>query len=639
MAASYPGTLRAFVTHVNTTEVVDASHVNDLQAEVVAIETYMGLNPHVSSASGGSSLGAWSGASRTYQSLADRVANVEAGHSADTHTQYVRFTGTETLTGQKTFTAGNTYFGDGSAATSGNLLLSSGTTGGQASLQFREGTTARWQLYRPQGDSNFYLRDMVNARSHITFAPGAGDAAANTILSSSLTVNGGASVAGTLAVTGAATLGATTLGATTLTAALTLAAGTGVVPSSSAVGDAGAGGTSTSVARADHIHGRESFGLVGTIQAVTAGGTAAAGTNPTPARSDHVHALVASTPPTTSAVGDSSALGASSQVARADHTHGREAFATSIVQGTIGASGPGTATNVARGDHFHGLTTAAPSASTVGDVQAAGAASSVSRSDHVHAREGFGTVMSTSDAGAASAGAATTTTRSDHKHSVSVGSPTAMTTFGLVPADGTSTALARADHNHGTPAAPTATSVGALPITGGTLTGALTIPSPLTVNDGTLAKATGGAWTLSASLSVTGALTASTTVTGTNGVYDGGNRVYSSVNPPPSAAPVVIMPFFVGGSIGTGLRRPEFICPVPMTLRGAWSRVFAGSGTYQVYVNGAAVSGAAANFSTTATLNDFADVLLNVGDRVQLNVNSASTDAVDLSVTVDVVTR
>lgn len=73
-----------------------------------------------------------------------------------------------------------------------------------------------------------------------------------------------------------------------------------------------------------------------------------------------------------------------------------------------------------------------------------------------------------------------------------------------------------------------------LRLTGGALTGALTVPSPLTVRDGTLSKAAGGVFSLSAGLAVSGSVSATTTVTGTTGVFDGGNRVYSANNPPPS---------------------------------------------------------------------------------------------------------
>lgn len=44
MAASYPGSIKSFTTKVNNVDTVDASHINDLQDEVVAIETALGAS-------------------------------------------------------------------------------------------------------------------------------------------------------------------------------------------------------------------------------------------------------------------------------------------------------------------------------------------------------------------------------------------------------------------------------------------------------------------------------------------------------------------------------------------------------------------------------------------------------------------
>jgi hypothetical protein len=60
--------------------------------------------------------------------------------------------------------------------------------------------------------------------------------------------------------------------------------------STSAPGDVAAAGVGTTSSRDDHVHGRESWGLVGDIASVT--GTAAAGTAPRVSRADHRHALV-----------------------------------------------------------------------------------------------------------------------------------------------------------------------------------------------------------------------------------------------------------------------------------------------------------------------------------------------------------
>jgi hypothetical protein len=43
MAASYPGSIKSFTTKTDSTDVVRASHINDLQDEVVAVETELGI--------------------------------------------------------------------------------------------------------------------------------------------------------------------------------------------------------------------------------------------------------------------------------------------------------------------------------------------------------------------------------------------------------------------------------------------------------------------------------------------------------------------------------------------------------------------------------------------------------------------
>lgn len=53
-------------------------------------------------------------------------------------------------------------------------------------LQFLESGVSKWWFYRNGGDANFYIRDMANAKMHLAFLPGASEAAAATLLYSSL---------------------------------------------------------------------------------------------------------------------------------------------------------------------------------------------------------------------------------------------------------------------------------------------------------------------------------------------------------------------------------------------------------------------------------------------------------------------
>lgn len=90
MAASYPSSVKAFTTHVNVTEVIDAGHPNSIQDEVVAIESTLGTTPSVATAATASG---WSNTSTDYTTVSGRLANIEQGVVADAHTQYIRKSG------------------------------------------------------------------------------------------------------------------------------------------------------------------------------------------------------------------------------------------------------------------------------------------------------------------------------------------------------------------------------------------------------------------------------------------------------------------------------------------------------------------------------------------------------------------
>lgn len=88
MVASYPSSIRVFTTKVNVTEIIDASHPNSVQEEVVAIQTALGTNPATSTTP--SSSGTFIATSTAFNNVAARLANLEIGVVADTHTQYVK---------------------------------------------------------------------------------------------------------------------------------------------------------------------------------------------------------------------------------------------------------------------------------------------------------------------------------------------------------------------------------------------------------------------------------------------------------------------------------------------------------------------------------------------------------------------
>jgi hypothetical protein len=89
--ASYPSAIALFPTHVNITEIIDASHPNNIQGEVVAIQTELGLNPATSTTPSPS--GTFVATSTAFADLVARLANIETGIVSDAHNQYIRKAG------------------------------------------------------------------------------------------------------------------------------------------------------------------------------------------------------------------------------------------------------------------------------------------------------------------------------------------------------------------------------------------------------------------------------------------------------------------------------------------------------------------------------------------------------------------
>jgi hypothetical protein len=90
MTASYPTSIKVFTSHNDVTDVIYAAHPNDIQNEVTAIETFLGTTPNISTSP--SSSGSFTSTSTIYSNVAARLANIETGIVADSHTQYLRKT-------------------------------------------------------------------------------------------------------------------------------------------------------------------------------------------------------------------------------------------------------------------------------------------------------------------------------------------------------------------------------------------------------------------------------------------------------------------------------------------------------------------------------------------------------------------
>lgn len=93
MTAYYPGNIKNdFSTKSNNVTIVDASHPNTLQEEVVAIETIIGTNPHY--ATNVYTTSGYSAANTTsFSDLKSRLTNLEVGVTGDVHTQYAKVAG------------------------------------------------------------------------------------------------------------------------------------------------------------------------------------------------------------------------------------------------------------------------------------------------------------------------------------------------------------------------------------------------------------------------------------------------------------------------------------------------------------------------------------------------------------------
>lgn len=88
MAASYPASTVVFTTKQNIVDIVDASHPNIIQDEIVAIESTLGVSPNLSTTPSPS--GSFVATSTSFANVSARLANLETGVVADTHTQYVK---------------------------------------------------------------------------------------------------------------------------------------------------------------------------------------------------------------------------------------------------------------------------------------------------------------------------------------------------------------------------------------------------------------------------------------------------------------------------------------------------------------------------------------------------------------------
>jgi hypothetical protein len=88
--ATYPSQIKTFVNKSNVVDLIDASHPNLLQEEVSAIQTVVGTNPARSTTV--TSSDTFISTQTDFDNLKSRIANIEKGVVADTHSQYIKKT-------------------------------------------------------------------------------------------------------------------------------------------------------------------------------------------------------------------------------------------------------------------------------------------------------------------------------------------------------------------------------------------------------------------------------------------------------------------------------------------------------------------------------------------------------------------
>lgn len=83
--ATYPAHIVTFGTH-HDGDVVSSADPNTIQAEVFALETILGVNPHVSTTP--NPAGTFTATSTSFATVGTRLANIETGIVSDAHSQY-----------------------------------------------------------------------------------------------------------------------------------------------------------------------------------------------------------------------------------------------------------------------------------------------------------------------------------------------------------------------------------------------------------------------------------------------------------------------------------------------------------------------------------------------------------------------
>ena len=220
---------------------------------------------------------------------------------------------------------------------------------------------------------------------------------------------------------------------------------TGGVTSDASADTTAGEGTSTKIAREDHVHALDA--TTGTMSTVSAGDTTSDGTAAGLSRRDHQHAVdITNGAQSTINAGDAAVEGSGTGLARRDHQHAVDTTNGAISEVNAGdGAAEGSGAGISRRDHQHSVASAAAGTTAIGDAAAEGSSTSLARADHTHA-VGTPGVPETNNASAGAAGSSTTPARADHRHSISVGATTAA--VGTTASGGAATSVSRSDHVH-----------------------------------------------------------------------------------------------------------------------------------------------------------------------------------------------
>lgn len=153
----------------------------------------------------------------------------------------------------------------------------------------------------------------------------------------------------------------------------------------------------------------------------------------------------------------------------------------------------------------------------------------------------------------------------------------------------------------------------------------------LTAGDGL--TATGSTWAVNtgSGLEINSDTVRIATGAAGTGLTGGGGSALSVDTPYRTLA----IPFHIQGTLTTGVKTPEFICPVAGTISPMRGRCSAGSGvTYRLVKNGSSNMDTSSSTGTSVVSTTLStNTTVAAGDRVQIEVVNAGTGGTDLSVT------